>query len=460
MTASAGKIILVAAGVVGVMLIIGVSLAAPPCDRNPQVCDKPRGPKPPTTTTTAALTTTVVPTTTSSVPPEPTTTTSQPATTTTQAPTTSTSPPGSTINLTADWMIHGHDARSNFRVDGNGHAIMVMGGTVDWDGFEIDNVDRVMFMDGAGPSHLEDGVISNSGVAGVLGAYPLHWHLNGDTTRGTVVDRVTIDGSANRGFVPHGSNGITIRNSDCVNVVAECVWWDFPGANDPDGCGVGEVCSFIDNSNDTVIDNVTATNTLVREGSHGHRNAAFTLGAGTGNVIRNSTAIDTRGGADCSGFHWPEFGGGRGRGQPLVWIFENNHAQSSDPDCHSSFVWQNDSQDHIVSGLTGDGIGHGAYANEYHYENFDVPYVEAHAAGWSMADGHVGVFRALRHRNLASPTVQFDNVTFDRFVISNASNGGEIRGVYVLNNTNLTCGDIEYSNVVSGTRVIIDGEEC
>lgn len=369
----------------------------------------------------------------------------------------STTPPSSS-ELTSDLLIT-EDTTLTGHIEGNGHQILIDGADVTMSDLTVNNVSRIMWHGACGVATLDGVEVLNSGRV-ELGFYPLHFHLCGDATRGSVIENTTVSNSAFRAFVPHGSHGITIRNSRCENIAGECVWWDFPGTNDADGCGGGSVCDFIDNSNDTTVDGVVCDGVVPPEGFRGFRQSCFMLGAGTGNAIRNSSALNVEGRTGCSGFHWPEFGDGHGRGQPLTWVFENNTAHNPDPDCHGIFVWQNDDQDHIVSGFTGDGVGHGAYVNDYHYEGLDVPYVEAHAAGWSISDSHIEVFTAERHRNLSSPTVDFSNVTFGRFIVDNASNGGDVRGIYRIAGTNLTCGDIEYQSVVPGTEVWIDGQEC
>lgn len=47
----------------------------------------------------------------------------------------------------------------------------------------------------------------------IQGRYGLHFHMGGDTTRGSVVDGVVVRDGGSHGFVPHGSHGITFRNT-------------------------------------------------------------------------------------------------------------------------------------------------------------------------------------------------------------------------------------------------------
>ena len=185
-----------------------------------------------------------------------------------------------------------------------------------------------------------------------------------------------------------------------------------------------------------------------------HRNAAFELGKGTGNVIKNSVARDTKGGKDCSGFHWPENREG-------TWGFFNNAAFGGS--CNGIFVWQNTSNDHVINGFRGNKIENGAYRNQYNFFDIDVAAVESHALGKTdkpviFDGGSIGAVSIPRHQAEGDP-IYFRNLTIGSFHINNGS-GGNTPGTYILENTNLKCGDISYGSVVSGTKVIIDGKEC
>ncbi|HJQ77234.1 MAG TPA: hypothetical protein VJ948_08225 [Acidimicrobiia bacterium] len=380
-----------------------------------------------------------------------------------------------TVSLRGDIMVVGGTlvARSGAHVEGNGFEIMFTeGGRADFQGSEVftwsgdgsnanlkrdltfRNVKRIMFHDGAGESTLRYFSVIDSGTS-ALGDYPVHFHLNGNSTRGTLVEGVVVVNGRNHAFVPHGSHGITFRDTIAYNTRDDAYWWDAVGTNDPD-CGGGVVCPGIDNSNDIVYQHALAHTVLNDENSK--RNSGFVLGAGTGNVIRDSVAVNVRGGGDCSGFHWPEFPGGKGRDQPRVWVFENNY--SSSPDCHGIFVWQNSSDNHVVDDFSGNSINHGAYSNGYHYRNPDVSEMVVHAAGTRVTGGSIGRLIAPRHRSEAVPTFTIEGTRIGAFLVDNATDGGDIPGVYVINGSGLACGDVSYDDVVGGTRVILDGVEC
>lgn len=293
-----------------------------------------------------------------------------------------------------------------------------------------------------------------------VGRYPLHWHLVGDGSRGTLVEGVVVANSTNRAFVPHGSNGITFRETIASNIHRQAYWWDLPGSNEVCGSGTSKrICDGVDNSSDILFDRVLSDGAYLNPGEPGfHTQAAFVLGAGAGNIIRDSAAVNTRGGVNCSGFQWPEFTRNTSRDQPTVWVFEDNYAAAHD--CAGIFVWQNDAARHLVDGFTGGGIIHGAYINNYLYQDVDVPFFEVHALGWAGVDGgSIGTVRVLKH-SLAGDPVEFRNVLIDQVVVNNAANGGRIPGTYMFTNTGLTCADVSYVSVVAGSKVIIDGTEC
>ncbi|MCH8062421.1 MAG: hypothetical protein IH861_07955, partial [Chloroflexi bacterium] len=286
------------------------------------------------------------------------------------------------------------------------------------------------------------------------GDFPLHWHLNGDSTRGTIVEGVVVINGANHAFWPHGSHGITFKDTIAKNISGDAYGWDGPGDNET--CSFQKYCTR-DNSNDITYDHALAYNVDNGNGSRGFRLTGFLLGAGTGNVIRNSVATNVSPGhiKDCSGFHWPEGANGNKGGN--VWKFINNRSSSSSG-CHGIFVWQNDGNPHVIDGFTGGGIDHGAYGNRYVYKNIDVPYFEVHAVGVRITSGKIDTVFTRSVRSDSVPTAVFENVSINRFVIQNGNR--ELPGHYVPNNTGLGCEDIEYENVATGTTVIIDGEEC
>ena len=253
-----------------------------------------------------------------------------------------------------------------------------------------------------------------------------------------------VKNSTNRAYVPHGSTGITFKDTIAKNIQGDAYWWDPPPFQSEDRA---------DNLHNIVFDHALADGVTSHFGDNrGFRLSAFALGAGTGNVVKNSVARNVTAShpKNCSGFSWPEIH----HRQPLSWTFQKNASFGSA--CNGIFVWQNNGQVHIIDGFRGDGIEHGAYLNDYDYKNMNVDFVVVHALSWSIDGGSIGQVHVKRHTLAGSPIV-FSNVTIGSFVIINANNSGTTPGTYVLNNT---YGDIVYESVVPGTRVVVDGKDC
>jgi hypothetical protein len=135
----------------------------------------------------------------------------------------------------------------------------------------LTGLSRIHFHDGAGVQTLKHLAVVNSGVAGVLAQYPLHFHLNGEASRGSLLEGVVVEGGKNHGFVPHASHGITFR--DCVShdTTDDAYWWD----------GAVNNLDITNRTNDTVWVHCLASWTKKNVAPIA---AAFNLGAG----LRNS----------------------------------------------------------------------------------------------------------------------------------------------------------------------------
>ena len=368
------------------------------------------------------------------------------------------------VSLTCDLMVMGPKAvlraRPGVNVTGNGFQIMFMqGGRADFQGTKVATwsndgkaqnrsrdivfrgMKRIMFHQGAGPSTLKYFSVIDSGT-NLKGDYPIHFHLNGNTTRGTIVEGVVVINGRHHAFVPHGSHGITFKDTIAYNTRGDAYWWD------PDAVAG-------DRSTGIVYDHALADGVSTGPGDeNGFRLSGFALRDGKGNVVRNSAAINIKpvNVKDCSGFHWPE-------DAESVWVFTNNFS-SSPSGCHGIFTWQNDEASHVINGFRGGGIDHGAYANKYSYRNVVVPYFEIHAGGFTITGGQVNTLIAMEHATVTpqNPTVTITNTRIGKFVINNGD--GDRYGVYVLNGTGLTCSGVVRQSVFPGTRVIIDGRTC
>lgn len=451
---------LVTGAFVGMMFLVGLGAVASTPDELPADCvllEDLEVAVCPLDTTTTSTTTTTSPGSSTTLPP--TTTTTVPAATTTLAPTTTstlpsttttTTEPPSSIELTNDLVITEDETRSNFTIDANGHEILIDGADITWTNFEVRDAARVMWYNNCGVANLSDGLIVNSGITDQLGFYPLHWHLCGDTTRGSVVEDVTVEGGRHHAFVPHGSNGITFSNITALDTVEAAFWWDPPGSND---CTTRRRFCTADNSNDIIVDGLLVDGVVDEDGPNERNQEGVVLGAGSGNVMRNSRVVNVSGRRNCAAYVWNEAANQNVGGN--VWTFEDNHGES---DCFGIFVWQNDGNLHEVTGFTGDGISHGAYKNFYHYENVDVPEVVVHAAGWTMVDSHAGDVILRRHK--ADDPVEWANVTLSSLTVKDRGESGDVGIPFVVDGTNLACSEVEWVDPHPDTQVSLNGQEC
>ena len=219
----------------------------------------------------------------------------------------------------------------------------------------IDNVSRIMFHMGAGRQVLKHVAVTNSGVPGQLGFYPVHFHLNGNTTRGSIVEGVVVEKGRFHAFVPHASHGIAFLDCVAYSTNGEPFWWDPPPAR-RDGSN---------DTHDTVWQHCLAAYVERAEGSDTHRTSAFFLGRGSGNRCIDCTAVGVQGGNHTSGFHWPE-------NAPGIWEFRACVAHNNEST--GIFTWQNGTDFHLVEDFIAyrcgrSGIEHGAYANNFSYRN-------------------------------------------------------------------------------------------
>lgn len=176
---------------------------------------------------------------------------------------------------------------------------------------------------------------------GIMGRYPVHFHMMGDGSRGSLVEGVIVTGSGNRAFVAHGSHGVTFRDCIAHNVHKHAFWWDFPvGRNNP-----------VNDSNDILWERCG-----VVDGTEG----GFMLGAGTGNAAIGCWVAGING----AGYEWPS----HANSSPNVWDFEDCVTHTARDGLK---VWQNDENAHVITRFVAyhcdTGINHGAYTNRYLY---------------------------------------------------------------------------------------------
>ncbi|MCU1430242.1 MAG: hypothetical protein JWL83_4242 [Actinomycetia bacterium] len=202
------------------------------------------------------------------------------------------------------------------------------------------------------------GVQPGHAPADATGRYALHFHHDGDSSRGSIVEGVAVHDTHNHVFVPHASNGVTFRDDLAYNVHGAAVWWDPKNKYN------------LIPTNDTNIDRMLVARVRPVLGSRGPREHAFRMGFGAGNRLTNSVAVGLDAANESAGFFWADNEGSDGE-----WFFQNNTAHNNHE--QGIFVWQNTSQPHVIDHFsayynTGKGIDHGAYANLYTYTNLTL----------------------------------------------------------------------------------------
>ena len=186
------------------------------------------------------------------------------------------------------------------------------------------------------------------------GRYGVHFHHNGDASRGSLVEGVVVRNAGNHAFVPHASHGITFRDTISFDTVNAAYWWDPTSRRKPGNA-----------TDDAVYERAVAALVRPTDG----RDPAFQLGEGVGNSVVNSVAVGVQAaGPDNSGFGWP----GTEQG---VWRFTGNVAHNNAS--HGIFVWQNSTDNHVIDGFTAyhnakAGVSHGAYRNSYTYRDLTL----------------------------------------------------------------------------------------
>jgi hypothetical protein len=196
---------------------------------------------------------------------------------------------------------------------------------------------------------------------GVVGRYSLHFHHSGDGSRGSVVEGVVVRNSGNSAYVPHASNGITLRDNIAYDGWENAVWWDRPADKQDNS----------HNSSDLLLDHNIVARLRDDPDFRGYRLAAFSMATGSNLTIQNSVAVGVQGNEDASGFLWPE------GSHPLdIWTFDRGNLAHNNR-VNGIFVWQNSGNRHVVSDFVAynngqSGIEHGAYLNSYQYRNLKL----------------------------------------------------------------------------------------
>ncbi len=184
----------------------------------------------------------------------------------------------------------------------------------------------------------------------VLGRYALHFHHCYAGSVGTVVEGCVGRENGGHVFVPHSSNGITFV--DCVSYKSfeDAYWWDIREA-----------------TSDLLYDRCAAF-TMRSDPDFRGSPSGFLMGRGTNIKARDCVVVDTKGSKEAAGYHWPSQ---LNNDVDNVWTFTGCRAHNNQGD--GLRVWQNDTNDHLIQDFVtfhnrNSGIDHGAYRNNYRYD--------------------------------------------------------------------------------------------
>ena len=346
---------------------------------------------------------------------------------------------------------HGRYGPSDFQAGSPGVMGLADGRSISAEQFNltrsitIDNVSRIMFHMGAGRQVLKHIALTNSGTSGKLAFYPIHFHFNGNSSRGSIVEGVVVENGKNHAFVPHASHGITFLDCVAYNTIGDAYWWDAPPAKG-------------DTSNDThetVWQHCLAAIVNSPSESNHHRLAAFVLGDGLGNICIDCTAVGVGGGNNSSGFNWPE-------GRSSVWQFRGCVAHNNKSD--GIFTWQNNPEAHRVEDFIAyrcgrAGIENGAYSNNFQYLNASLTDtgkgVISHALTRSEGGGPLTFENVVsnndlliaRHRFTSTFAVVFRACRFPKVVVNEVGDEAGEPSIHEMMDTGLQPASIDVSAI-------------
>ncbi len=282
--------------------------------------------------------------------------------------------------------------------------------------------------------------------------YPLHWHKAGDGSRGTLVEGVVVKNSTNRCLVPHGSHGITIRDTICSNITNDAIFWNKVGkTGDPSNATL-----------DLVMDRILVDGVHIEPGANKYRNHAFILSEGLNLSLTNSVARNVAGTSHSGGYYWSAAGNLSQVGN--VWTFRNNTTVNA----HAcAWTWQNGSpvggDRHRIEGLTCRNtkkVGYGAYNMVTEWTGIDAAPTVKHqikSVNTIIRDSSLGV------TVFASPAKSGPVLIEDSKMVSvTFSHSATAKGAQrvVINRSGVTCADVVVNNASAGTTLTIDGKVC
>lgn len=188
----------------------------------------------------------------------------------------------------------------------------------------------IMRMNGmVGEAHLNGVEIRRGGQAGKLGRYPFHWHMlsyEGSTTlpdvTGQYIRNSTVNQSAQRGIVIHGTNGAEVKDNVVYDVRGHGIFTE----------DASERRNTIDGNLVLKIRDPLPANALKKHETNDRHSSGFWI-SNPDNVLINNTAADCGGNGFWLAFPRRCFGASAGiamrPNRTKFGTFKNNHAHSN-----------------------------------------------------------------------------------------------------------------------------------
>ena len=157
---------------------------------------------------------------------------------------------------------------------------------------------QVMVMDRASSLQMDGVELRRMGQQGIVGRYPIHWHLlsyaaNGTASLGDAVNHFvrdsTVADSKHRCMVIHGTNGVTLQNNICYNIKGHAIFLEdaVEQRNVIEGNLVLKVRSPVDSLSTTAHEKSGNTNFCGAATAYWLTNP--------NNTVRNNVAADAQG---------------------------------------------------------------------------------------------------------------------------------------------------------------------
>ena len=183
--------------------------------------------------------------------------------------------------------------------------------------------------------------------AKILGRWPIHFHFSHGSV-GTRLDGIVVADAGSHAFVPHESHGMTLSGCIAYHCEEHAFWWDEGEPTD-----------------DLVLEGCVAAG--VRAGSFGV--GGFYLSKGARNVIRDCVGVGADARQGCGIISPAEISNGE-------WTVERCVSHNNRYAGFKSYLNTNRRDNKVVTGLVAYhndiGIDHGAYKNNWRYEDFTL----------------------------------------------------------------------------------------